>query len=76
MAIAPELRVVVVQDVPGDSISATQRGTLGDLLAHQHASPHIVPSLPACSAVPLAIHHRHWADRCTASTLRHFLQPL
>ena len=23
-----------------------------------------------------SIHHRHWADRRTASTLRHFLQPL
>ena len=36
------------------SISATQRGTPGDLLAQQHAPPHMVSSVPACSPVPLA----------------------
>ena len=45
---------VAVRDVPGESISATQRGPLGDLLAHQNAPPHMVSSLPACSPVSLA----------------------
>ena len=51
--IARESRVAVIRDVPGDSISTTRRGPLGDLLAHQHAPHHMVSSLPACSPVPL-----------------------
>ena len=41
--IARESGVAVVREVPG-----------GDLLAHQHAPPHMASSLPACSPAPLA----------------------
>ena len=70
-AITPELRVAVVRDVSGKSISVTQRGTLGDLLAHQHAPPHMVSSLPACSAVPLAAAFTTAIGRIVASLPRY-----
>ena len=56
------------------SISATQRGTLGELLAHQHTPPHMVFLLP-----PVHLSHslQHPPPAFGGSSqLRHFLQPL
>ena len=70
-AIARDSRVAVVLDVPRESISATQCGTLGDLLAHQHAPRHIISSLPACSPLPLAAASTTTIGRIVASLPRY-----
>ena len=70
-SIARESRVAVIQGKSSQLLSEEHweisQLTSAHLLTWFLHSPFTCPT--RCS-----IHHRHWADRCTAPTLRHFLQ--